>query len=76
MGRIVKVSVVDGKGTGVGGQTVVIGESTLSTTGAGTAQALLEEGDTVITVNGKKAYEGPIAELKPLEVFATDGRRL
>lgn len=76
MGRVVKFSVVDGKGTGVAGQSVTAGDSSISTSASGLGQALLDDGDTVIQVNGVKVYEGPVADLKPLEVFSTDGRRL
>jgi hypothetical protein len=76
MGRVVKFSVVDAKGVGVGGQTVTAGEASVTTTGAGAAQALLDDGHTVITVNGVKAYEGPVGDLRPVEVFSTAGKRL
>lgn len=76
MGRIVKFSVVDGNGAGVGGQNVVAGDASLTTGSAGVVQALLDEGSTVITVNGVKAYDGPVDGLKPLEVFTTAGKRV
>ncbi|MEZ4263674.1 MAG: hypothetical protein R3B36_31565 [Polyangiaceae bacterium] len=76
MGRLVKFSVVDGNGAGVGGQTVVAGEASVTTNVSGLGQALLEDGSTVITVNGVKVYEGPVAALKPLEVFTTAGKRV
>lgn len=76
MARIVKFSVVDEKGVGAGGQRVSTGEHEVTTTSAGMAQALLEDDVvTTITVNGVKAYEGPVAALKPLEVFTIAGER-
>jgi len=76
MGRVVKFSVVDASGAGAGGQTVVAGDASLTTTSAGAAQALLEDGDTVITINGVKVYDGPVANLRPVEKFTTAGTRL
>jgi hypothetical protein len=75
MGKVIKFSVVDGAGAGVLGQKVVAGDSECVTGLNGMAQALLEEGNTVITVNGKKAYEGPVDSLQPLEVFTVSGQR-
>lgn len=74
--KIVKFNVVDGSGSGVGGQALLIGDASLSTTKQGLAQALLEDGNTVISVNGVKVYDGPVADLKPMETFTTDGRRI
>ena len=76
MGKVVKFSVIDAKGAGAGGQTVVAGDASVTTTAAGVAQALLDEGDTVILVNGVKAYEGPVANLKPMETFTVSGQRV
>jgi hypothetical protein len=76
MGRLVKFSVVDAKGAGVGGQTVVAGAAAVTTNGSGMGQALLDDGTTVITVNGVKVYDGPVEALKPLEVFTTAGKRV
>ena len=76
MGRLVKFSVVDGNGAGVGGQVVVAGDVSLTTIASGLAQALLDEGNTVITINGVRAYDGPSGDLKPTEVFTTAGQRV
>lgn len=76
MGRVVKFSVVDANGAGVAGQTVHVGDDKLSTSSAGQAQVLLEEGQTSIKVNGVKAYDGPVSGLKPLETFTTTGQRV
>jgi len=76
MGRVVKFSVVDANGSGIGGQTVIAGDASLTTNASGVAQALLDEGSTIISVNGLKAYDGPVAALRPLEVFTTTGKRV
>lgn len=76
MGRIVKVSVVDTKGAGAPGQKVALGDAAVTTNQGGLGQALLEDGDIVITVNGVKAYEGPVADLRPTEVFTVAGARV
>jgi hypothetical protein len=75
MGRVIKFSVVDGAGVGASGQLVVAGGFELTTGSGGLAQALLDDGPTTIKVNGVVAYEGPTAELKPLEVITTAGVR-
>lgn len=75
MGKVVKISVVDGAGVGVGGQAVQAGGFDLTTTSAGLTQALLDDGRTVITINGVKAYEGDVEGLKSLEVFTISGER-
>ena len=61
MGRVIKFSVIDASGTGVGAQKVNIGSDELATGSTGMAQALLEDGATVIKVNGVKVYEGPVS---------------
>ncbi len=76
MGRVVKFSVVDAKGAGAAGQTVVAGDAELTTGSAGLVQALLDDGNTVIKVNGVKAYDGAVADLRPLEVFTATGQRV
>ncbi len=76
MGRVVKFSVVDAAGAGVGAQKLHVGSDELATGSTGMAQALLEDGSTVIKVNGVKVYEGPVSGLKPLETFTTTGQRL
>ena len=78
MGRIIKFSVVDAKGTGVGGQTVSLGGVEMTTSAVGMAQMLIDEEDvpnTFIAVNGVRAWEGPVAQLKPLEVLTISGQR-
>lgn len=75
MAKIVKFSVVDGSGTGVAGQKVMAGDLEYTTTTSGMAQALLDDGNTVIKVNGNKAYEGPVAGLQATEVFTVAGER-
>jgi uncharacterized membrane protein len=76
MGRVVKLSVVDANGTGVAAQSLMVGDDQLATSKAGLAQVLLEDGAIVIKVNGVRAYEGPVADLKPLETFTTTGKRI
>ncbi len=73
--KVVKFSVVDASGAGVSGQKLLIGGLEYLTSGNGMAQALLEDGNTLITVNGAKAYEGPVASLQPIEVFTVGGER-
>lgn len=75
MAKIVRFSVVDGSGTGVSGQKVMAGDLEYTTSGNGMAQALLDEGNTVIRVNGNKAYEGPVSGLQATEVFTVAGER-
>lgn len=76
MGRIVKFKVVDAKGDAAAGQNVVAGEVGLTTTAGGAAQALLDDGNTTISVNGIKAYDGPVSDLRALEVFTIAGKRV
>lgn len=75
MGRVVKFTVVDAGGAGASGQKLRAGEVELVTTSSGQAQALLDDGTTVIMLNGKKVYEGPVEALRPVEVFTTSGER-
>jgi hypothetical protein len=76
MGRIVKISVVDATGTGAAGQSVVAGDFELTTSSDGITQALLDDGQTTITVNGVQAYQGPADALRPVEVFTAKGERV
>lgn len=78
MGRIIKFSVVDSSGAGVSGQTVSLGGVEMTTSATGMAQMLIDEEDvpsTFIAVNGVRAWEGPVTQLKPLEVLTTAGQR-
>jgi len=75
MGRIVKFSVVNEAGAGEAGQTIKAGDSEVTTGASGLAQVLLDDGDTVVTINGKEVYRGSVTALKPLEVFTTAGQR-
>lgn len=75
MAKIVKFTVVDGSGAGVSGQKIIAGSTEYTTGGNGMAQALLDDGNTVIQVNGAKAYEGPVASLQPMEIFTVSGER-
>jgi len=75
MGRVVKFSVVNEAGAGVAGHTIVAGGAELTTGPNGLAQALLDDGETVISVNGVEVYRGPTTGLKPLEVITTQGER-
>ena len=76
MGRVVKFSVVDGNGKALPAQKVHVGNDELATGSAGLAQVLLEDGPTVIKINGQVAYEGPSGGLKALETFRTTGERV
>lgn len=75
MAKVVKFTVVDSSGTSVAGQKISAGDSELVTGANGMAQALLEDGNTVIKINGNKAFEGPVTNLQPSEVFSTTGER-
>ena len=75
MSKIVKFSVVDASGAAAPGQKVTAGDVELTTSSSGLAQALLDDGNTVIKVNGVQGYEGPVAGLKSVEVFTTAGER-
>lgn len=75
MAKVVKFTVVDGSGVGVSGQKIAAGDLEFTTSGNGMAQALLDDGNTVIKVNGAKAYEGPVAGLQSAEVFTVTGER-
>lgn len=76
MGRIVKFSVVDANGNGVGAQKVHVGADELTTASSGLVQVLLDDGATTVKVNGVKVYEGAVSDLKPLETFTTAGQRV
>lgn len=75
MGKLVKFNVVDGTGAAAAGQTVIAGTTELKTGTSGIVQALLDDGDTKITVNGVVVYEGPVASLNAVEMFTTKGTR-
>lgn len=75
MAKVVKFSVVDASGAGMSNQKIIAGEVEITTGAAGMAQALLEDGNTVIKVNGNKAYEGPVANLQQIEIFTPSGER-
>jgi uncharacterized membrane protein len=75
MGKIVKVKVVDASGTALSNQNVSVGNDELTTGMAGMIQVLLDDGNTVLKVNGKQVYEGPVSGLQPLEVFTQSGAR-
>ncbi|MCA9576111.1 MAG: hypothetical protein R3B40_23835 [Polyangiales bacterium] len=76
MGRVVKISVVDAAGAGASGQSVMAGDFELTTSASGVVQALLDDGDTTIKVNGVTAYHGPVDALRPMEVFKSTGERV
>ena len=75
MAKVVKFSVVDASGAGMSNQKISAGNVEIMTGASGMAQALLEDGNTVIKVNGSKAHEGPVAGLQPTEVFSPSGER-
>jgi hypothetical protein len=75
MAKLVKFTVIDANGAALGGQKLVAGGSELTTSSAGLAQALLDDGTTQISLNGKVVYEGPVDALKPLEVITSAGQR-
>lgn len=75
MGKIVKVKVVDAAGSALSNQNVSVGADELITGMAGMIQVLLDDGNTVVKVNGKQVYEGPVAGLQPIEVFTHTGGR-
>lgn len=76
MGRVIKFSVVDSSGKGMAAQKVHVGSDELATSSTGMAQVLLEDGPTVIRVNGIVVYEGPSDALKPIETFRATGERV
>lgn len=73
--KVVKFNVVDASGAAAVGATIGMGNTEVKTAAGGIAQMLLDDGDVVLTVNGKKAYEGPVDDLKPVETFTTAGAR-
>ena len=75
MGKVVRFTVVDATGAVAAGQTILAGDVELTTTSQGVAQALMDDGNTVIKVNGVKAYEGAVEALKSVETFTTSGQR-
>ena len=52
------------------------GDFELTTSASGVVQALLDDGDTTIKVNGVTAYHGPVDALRPMEVFKSTGERV
>lgn len=73
--KVVKFNVVDASGAGAVGQTLGTGDTEVKTAAGGIAQLLLDDGDITLTLNGKKVYEGPVENLKPVETFTTAGAR-
>ena len=74
MGRLVKFNVVDEAGTAAPGQTIMVGDNEIKTSSTGIAQALLDDGETAILVNGVEVYRGAVAALRPIEIFTTRGQ--
>lgn len=74
MGRLVKFNVVDEAGTAAPGQTIMVGDNESKTSSTGIAQALLDDGDTALLVNGVEVYRGAVAALRPIEIFTTRGQ--
>lgn len=75
MGRLVKISVVDDSGQGVAGKTIIAGGSEIKTGASGLAQVLLDDGDTVITMNDIEVYRGPAEALRATEIVTVKGLR-
>lgn len=75
MGRIIRFNVVDESGAPASGQTIASTTFEVTTNDKGQAQALLDDEDTKITLNGMVVYEGAIEGLKPVEEFTTAGKR-
>ncbi len=75
MGKIVKVKVVDAAGSALSNQNITVGSEELTTGMAGMIQVLLDDGNTVLKVNGTQVYDGPVSGLQPLEVFTQSGAR-
>ena len=75
MGRLVKISVVDGSGHGVAGKTLIAGGAEIKTGASGLAQVLLDDGDTVITMNDIEVYRGPAEALRATEIVTVEGQR-
>jgi hypothetical protein len=75
MGRVVRFSVVNESGAPAPGQTIASASFEVTTNVDGQAQALLDDEDTSITLNGVVIYKGPIEALKPREEFTTTGER-
>jgi hypothetical protein len=75
MGRVVKFNVVNDAGQGASGQKLLVNEAELTTGANGLAQALIDDGDVKIHLNGVEVFQGPSASLKPMEVISTSGAR-
>ena len=75
MGRVVRFSVVDDSGAPASGQTIASATFEVTTGADGLAQALLDDDDTAITLNGVVVYQGTLEALRPVEEFTTAGKR-
>jgi len=63
---------------GVAGAKISVSGSTTEqvTSQDGVTQLLLDDGEVPIQINGAPGYTGPVASLKPKEVFTKTGQRL
>lgn len=77
MSKVIKIKVVGPDGAGLAGQKVqALGASQVLTTDAGGMVGfLIAEAETVVTINDKQAFSGPIADLKDIETFTAEGVR-
>jgi hypothetical protein len=79
MAKVIQFQVVEAAGgKGVPGAKIKIdGAATEQVTNQdGVTQMLLDDGDVAIQINGAPGYKGPVASLKPKEVFTKTGQRL
>ncbi len=79
MAKVVQFHVVEAAGAKAvaGAKVTVSGSATEQVTNQdGVAQMLLDDGKVTIQINGAPGYKGPVASLKPKEVFTLTGQRL
>ena len=79
MAKVLQLQVVEAAGAkGVAGVKISVSGSTTDqlTNQDGIAQLLLDDGEVTIQINGAPGYKGPVASLKPKEVFTKTGQRL
>ena len=79
MAKVLQLQVVEAAGAkGVAGAKIGVSGSTTEqlTNQDGVAQLLLDDGEVTIQINGAPGYKGPVASLKPKEVFTKTGQRL
>ena len=71
--KVVKFNVVDASGAAAVGATIGMGNTEVKTAAGGVAQMLLDDGDVILTVNGKKVWMHTVYAKYGVDFIKQDG---